>query len=63
MEKEGRVNVREEAATIFESQTLEDMARGQAPTGPGLPDANHAGGPVEPSFYMKAILVEGHKTG
>lgn len=59
MEKSGRTDVREEACALFESQVLEDIAQGRAPTGPGLGRANEA----DPPFYMNAVIFEGHKKG
>lgn len=60
MEAAGRTGVREEACAIFESHILNDIKEGRAPTGPGLPAAGDSNGGA-PAFFMKAILVEGHK--
>ena len=57
MEEKGRTNVREEACAIFETQVLEDIAQGHAPTGPGLGRANK----TDPAFYSNALIVEGHR--
>lgn len=57
MEEKGRTNVREEACAIFESQVLEDIAQGHAPSGPGLDRDNEA----DPAFYTNALIVEGHR--
>ncbi|CAM9626564.1 unnamed protein product [Laminaria digitata] len=77
MEKRGRPNTREEACALFESQMLEDMEQGRAPTGPGLPSAKHAtaGDGLEPAvegspnpsakaaFYVPSVLIQGRKSG
>lgn len=60
MEAAGRTSVREEACAIFESQVLNDIKEGCPATGPGLPAVGSSSGGA-PAFYMKAVLVEGHK--
>ena len=77
MERTGRPNIREEECALFESQVLEDIEQGRAPTGPGLPSTKKeadGGGDdcavegsseptVQPAFYMPALLLQGRKSG
>lgn len=62
MEREGRPNIREEAAAMFEAKMEKDKAEGHGPPGPGLPSG---GGPPhdesQPIFFLEALLIEGLK--
>ena len=77
MERTGRPNIREEACALFESQMLEDIEQGRAPTGPGLPSTKKETGGggddcavegsskpnVELSFTTPALILQARKSG
>ena len=77
MENNGRPNIREEACAMFESNILEDIEQGRAPTGPGLPSTKKEAGAgtgdcavedsskpnQQPAFYSPALILQGRKRG